>query len=401
MTGTATRSSTYDVIVIGARCAGAAVALLLARQGLKVLVVDRSRHGSDTLSTHALMRGGVLQLQRWGILDAVQAAGTPSVSATTFHYGEESVEIFIKPRDGVDALYAPRRTVIDPILADAAVGAGAEILRGPRVTDLIRPDGDRVRGVIVEDTPGHFQQIGADMVIGADGVRSTVARLVNAPINREGRHATGVVYGYWEGLDLEGYHWYYRPGVAAGSIATNGGTLVFAAVSRERFWSEVRFDLPTGFFQVLREAAPEVVNAMSGARQLGGFRGFSGQPGFLRQCWGPGWALVGDAGYFKDPITAHGMTDAPRDAELLARAVLAATRGALAGYQRVRDDLSVRLFEMTDILAAFEWGFEDLQALHKELSDEMRQEVQYLVRLHDRQSAAATNAEGNGLVRAS
>jgi menaquinone-9 beta-reductase len=152
-----TRDSAYDVVVIGARCAGAATALLLARRGFRVLAVDKSRHGSDTLSTHALMRGGVLQLARWGLLDAVRAAGTPSVSTTTFHYGEVPVEVVIKPRDGIDALYAPRRTVIDPILADAAAEAGAEILRGPRLVDLIRTSEGRVEGVVVEDRPGDYQ----------------------------------------------------------------------------------------------------------------------------------------------------------------------------------------------------------------------------------------------------
>lgn len=401
MSKTTTHSSAYDVIIIGARCAGAATALLLARQGLRVLVVDRSRHGSDTLSTHALMRGGVLQLERWGVLDAIRAAGTPPVSTTSFHYAEDSIEIFIKPRDGVDALYAPRRTVIDPILADAAAEAGAEILRGPRVVDLLRSSEGRVRGVVIEDRPGEFREVVGDLIVGADGVRSTVARLVNAPTLLEGRHATGLVYGYWEGLQIEGYHWYYRPGVTAGSIATNGGTLVFAGVSQDRFWNEIRFDPAAGFYQVLRETTSELADALAGARQLGSFRSYPGQPGYLRQSWGPGWALVGDAGYFKDPITAHGITDALRDAELLARAVPEASSGALARYQNVRDALSIRLFEITDAVASFDWDLEEVQLLHKELSDEMRQEVQYVAKLHEGLPEAVAPDPKSLLVKAS
>ncbi|MDX1390643.1 MAG: FAD-dependent monooxygenase, partial [Acidobacteriota bacterium] len=123
-------SRKYDAVVVGARVAGASTAMLLAQSGLKVLVVERGRYGSDTLSTLALMRGGVLQLARWGVLDAVREAGTPPIHATSFHYGDDVVEVAIKPRDGVDALYSPRRTVLDRLLADAAVEAGAEIRYG-------------------------------------------------------------------------------------------------------------------------------------------------------------------------------------------------------------------------------------------------------------------------------
>jgi 2-polyprenyl-6-methoxyphenol hydroxylase-like FAD-dependent oxidoreductase len=117
----------YDAIVVGARCAGAATAMLLARQGLSVLLVDRDRHGSDTLSTLALMRAGVLQLHRWGLLDRVLGAGTPKIKFTSFVYGDETITLPIKLRDGVDALYAPRRTLLDALLADAAAVSAAAV----------------------------------------------------------------------------------------------------------------------------------------------------------------------------------------------------------------------------------------------------------------------------------
>ena len=368
----------YDVIVVGARCAGAAAALLLARRGLRVLVVDKSRHGSDTLSTHALMRGGVLQLHRWGLLGAVRAAGTPPVSSTTFHYAEEPVEVTIKPRDGVDALYAPRRTVLDPILANAAAEAGAEILRGPRVVDLLRSSHGRVDGVVLEGPAGRLRRLRAGLVIGADGVRSTVARLVGAPIVRQAQHSTALFYGYWKDLGAPGYHWYFRPGASAGTIATNDATLCFAAVPQDRFHDDAGAALETRFIRMLQAGAPELVERVRQSRPVGGLRGYAGQAGFLRRSWGPGWALVGDAGYFKDPATAHGITDALRDAELIARAVETGTDEALAEYQWIRDTLSTRFFELTDAIASFDWDFEKLQQLHREMSDEMRDEVQYL-----------------------
>jgi 2-polyprenyl-6-methoxyphenol hydroxylase-like FAD-dependent oxidoreductase len=161
-------------------------------------------------------------------------------------------------------------------------------------------------------------------------------------------------------------------------IPTNDGqTLVFAATTRERFLRELRFDLAAGFRTIARETAPSVEAAL-GAAALSPYRGFAGHPGFIRPAWGPGWALVGDAGYFKDPITAHGITDALRDAESLARAVLHGTDAALDEYEAVRDHLSEELFTITDEIASFAWDIPQLQLLHKSLSDEMTREVRHV-----------------------
>jgi len=147
-------ASSYDVIVVGARCAGAAAAMLLARAGHRVLVVDRGRYGTDTLSTHALMRGAVVQLHRWSLLPAVIAAATTPVRQATFVYGEETVTVPITARDGVDALYAPRRYVLDRLLVDAASAAGADSVFGVRLRELRRSDTGRVNGVVLEDQSG-------------------------------------------------------------------------------------------------------------------------------------------------------------------------------------------------------------------------------------------------------
>ena len=109
----------------------------------------------------------------------------------------------------------------------------------------------------------------------------------------------------------------------------------------------------------------------------------------MKQCYGAGWALVGDAAYFKDPLTAHGITDALRDAELLARAVLDGGPQALAGYQQARDMLSRPLFDVTDSIASFRWSLDDVKALHSTLSASMRAEGHHVVHLSTATTLAA------------
>jgi flavin-dependent dehydrogenase len=375
MTTGSSRSPDYDVVIVGARCAGAATAMLLARRRLRVLAVDRGRYGSDTVSTHALMRAGVLQLSRWGVLDAIKAAGTPVIRSTSFHYGDEVVEVQIKPQNDVDGLYAPRRTVIDRLLVDAGRRAGAEIAFETKLVDLVRTGNGRVCGVRLRDGHERERQVSADLVIGADGARSTVARLVNAGCYRTGRHATGVIFTYWSDTGLDGYHWYYATGVSAGAIPTNGGhTCVFASVPQSRFHEALRLGADAGYRQLLRECGSDLAAIVERSERVERYHGFAGEVGFFRQSFGPGWALVGDAGYFKDPLTAHGITDALIDAELLAQAAAAGTEVALAGYQSARDKLAVALFDVTDAVASFEWDLPKVQQLHRALSDEMKKE---------------------------
>jgi flavin-dependent dehydrogenase len=372
------RAAQYDVVIVGARCAGAAAAMLMARHGLRVLAIDRGRYGSDTLSTHALMRGAVQQLHRWGVLPDVLRAGTPPVRRTTFFYDGEALGVPIKPRDGIDGLYAPRRAVLDRILVDAALESGATIRHDTRLVQLLRSAAGRVCGVIVDHDDAGEEQITADLVVGADGMRSTVAKLVGAQTYRTGRHASGTVYGHWLGLEADGYEWHYRLGAGAGVIPSNGGaSCVFVTVPAGRFAAEFRGSVPAGFQRVLSDVAPDLGSAVERAGRVGSLQGFAGQTGFFRQSWGPGWALVGDAGYFKDPFTAHGITDALRDAELLATA---AARGSddFAEYQRSRDSHSSELFELTDDIASFAWDMPRLRALHERLAAAMSAEVKSL-----------------------
>ncbi len=373
----------YDVVVVGARAAGAMTAMVLARAGLRVLMVDRGDYGDDTISTHALLRGAVLQLSRWGLLERVVAAGTPPVRASVFSYGETQVEVPIRPQPGVDALYAPRRTVLDPILVDAARDAGVETRFGVTVTGLRRDRDGRVIGVVGRDGSGSRFAAAARLTVGADGMGSKVAHLAGARVERASIHAAAVVYGYWHGLPDDRYQLFYRPGVAAGAFpTTEGQTCVFVAVPRRQFRSETRGGVAQAYPRLLARAAP---GAFEDATLLQGrLRVFSARPGFFRRAYGPGWALVGDAGYFKDPITSHGLTDALRDAELLARAIVSAACGeaseeeALAAYQRTRDFLSARLLAITDAIASFSWDLDRIPTLLLELSDSMSDEVRVI-----------------------
>lgn len=382
------RDAHYDAIVVGARAAGASTALLLARRGLRVLVVDRARPGADSLSTHALLRPAVLQLRRWGLLDEVAASGAPPIRRTLIHYGDEVVPVDISARNGVDAFYAPRRTVLDPVLAGAAVRAGAEVRYQTSVRDLVRDGRGRVAGVELVSAGGVRSVARAPVTIGADGIRSTVARRVAATGYWHGREGGAAAYAYFEGLDVEGYEWLYRPSAAGALIPTNGGQVnVSVTVPATGFATRLRPDVEHGFWRVLAEADPAVAERVRRARRVSRLRTFPGMAAFHRQAWGPGWALVGDAGSFMDPTGAHGISSALRDSELLARAVAhvhsgaASEEEALAGYQRTRDDLSRGIFEALDAVTTWRWDMTDLRKQLVAMSAEMGREADALERL--------------------
>jgi len=278
-------------------------------------------------------------------------------------------------------LYAPRRSLLDRTLVDAAVGSGAEVAYDVRMDGLIIDHRGRVRGITTVGG-GTRHRIEADIVIGADGLHSTVAHHTGAPRLVEGRHAAGVLYAYWENLPVDGYYWRFQAGASIGAIPTNDGlTCMFAAVPSGRFRSGVEGDAPSAYRRIIREVSTEFDGRLHEARQVEPIRGFGGHPGFIKRSAGDGWALVGDAGYFKDPGTAHGITDALRDAELLARAIVRGTPDAFADYETTRHDLSHRMFELTDDIASFDWTETELQALHRAFSAEMSREVRALAAL--------------------
>ena len=364
-----------DVLVVGGRCAGAATALLLARRGARVLVVERGPAGADTLSTHALMRGAVVQLHRWGLLPAIAAAGTPAIARTTFDYHGDTVTVDISDKHGVASLVAPRRTVLDRILADAAREAGADVRYGHRLLGLHRDDSGRVSGATIGDLDGQTHPVQAGLVVGADGRHSLVARLTGAadcaaagPRPRPST-ATGPA------LAITDYRWLYGPDASAGVISDQRRRLRVRDRFRGRFAATFRPDVAAGFQQVLRRLDPALAAAVERDGSVAGLHGFGGQPGSFTQSHGPGWALVGDAAYFKDPLTAHGITDALLHAELLADAITAGSDAALAAYEARRTAVALPVFEATEAIASFDWTLEELRGLHTRLSRAMAKEI--------------------------
>jgi menaquinone-9 beta-reductase len=379
-----------DAIVVGARCAGAATAMLLARAGARVVLVDKGAYGTDMLSTHALMRGAVLQLDRWGVLPDIVARGTPPIRSTTFCYAESEATVPIEPKYGVPALYAPRRTLLDRLLVDAAFKSGVDVRYGVRVDGVKVDSRGRAIGISAVDA-GRRREIAADIVIGADGLHSTIARQVRAPRIVEGRYATAVLYGYWEGLSADEYRWWFKPGVSMGSIPTNdGATCVFVSVPSARFRDEIRGNAALAYTRLIWQISRRFAERLHDSVRVEPVRGFGGHRGYIKRGTGPGWALVGDAGYFKDPSTAHGITDAFRDAELLARAIMRGTAAAFDEYEQTRLDLSRKLLEITDEVASLAWTDEEVQSLHRAFSAEMSRELRVLATLPPVEPAAET-----------
>jgi len=379
-------SGRYDVVVVGSRVAGASTALLLARGGARVALVERAAHGTDTVSTHALMRAGVHQLHRWGLLDEIVATGVPAIRRTTFHYSDgEPVEVAIRSSAGVAALYAPRRHVLDRMLVDAAGAAGVDVRHEAVVTALLRDNTGRVAGVRAADRAGRAFDVPAMITVGADGIRSTVADGAGSAVVRRGRSCSAMLYRYYTHLPATGYEWAYGHRAAAGFIPTNEGlTGVFVGTTPCRLRALRRDGTERAFATLLAAAAPRLAERIASAAPDSRVHGWAGVTGFMRRSWGPGWALVGDAGYFKDPITTHGMTDALRDAELLADAILEALAGvvpeavALARYQAIRDQLSSELFDVTERVASYAWGLDEVRSLLRQVSSAMNAEVRHV-----------------------
>lgn len=346
----------FDAVIVGARCAGSPTAMLLARKGYRVLLVDRAAFPSDTMSTHYIHQPGVARLARWGLLEKVAALDCPPISKARLDAGSFFLSGSTAPEDRYRDAYAPRRALLDKILSDAAMEAGAELREDFSVEDVLT-DGARVTGVRGRDRRGSTATVRAPIVIGADGLRSTVARAVKAAAYKSRPSYTCAYYSYWSGVPVEGAEVYLRPRRVVGAWPTNDGlTVIYVAAPLGEF-GEFRAAVETNYLKTISQL-PSLDARVRGGRRVERFSGTADLPNLFRKSFGPGWALVGDAGYHRDPITAQGITDAFRDAELLAGAIDDGFSGrqplgaALAGYERRRDRAVRAMYWFTCYFAA-------------------------------------------------
>jgi 2-polyprenyl-6-methoxyphenol hydroxylase-like FAD-dependent oxidoreductase len=367
------RQSGHDVVVVGARCAGAATAMLLARAGHRVVMVDRSRPSTDTNSTHSLVRGGVVQLARWGLLDEAVATGVPEIRSVSFHQDGEVTRRTVKDRAGVDFLIAPRRYVLDDLLASAAVASGATLVTGTTVTGVVRDADGRVRGVTTRDADGTPRDLTARLVVGADGVHSSMARYVGAETTERHEPSGASFYTYVSDVPWDGFEFHLGDRAFAGVFPTHADE---ACVWLSRPVADLASVIGAGadrlaaWMAAMDRAAPHLARKVQDGSITAPLRGSVGLPNHVRRASGPGWALVGDAGYHRDPITGHGITDAFRDAELLADAadtmlrLADAESAAISRYESQRDAAIAETFAVTRALGAFPptAEFLDLQA---------------------------------------
>lgn len=371
----------YDEIVVGARCAGSATAMLLARKGHKVLLVDKASFPSDTMSTHFIWQPGVANLKKWGLLDAVRDSNCPPVTRMKFDVGP--LALFGSPpaADGTTEALAPRRQVLDKILVDAAEAAGAEVREGFSVNEVVIDDG-RVTGVKGSGSSGAVEE-SARMVIGADGKHSTVAKAVRAPVYNERPILMFAYFSYWSGVNLEELELYPRDQCAALAFPTNDGLVGVIAAGAIAGFSEFRTDIEGNFFKTL-DQAPDLASRVREGKREERFQGTADLSNFFRKPFGPGWALVGDAGYNKDPTTAQGISDAFRDAELLSEAIDEGFSGrqpleeALAGYEGQRNEASVPMYEFTCQMAALQPPPPEMQQLLGALAGNQAETDQFL-----------------------
>lgn len=360
----------YDVIVVGARCSGAPTAMLLARKGYRVLLVDRSTFPSDTVSTHMVQAPGVALLEQWGLLGPVVAAGTPPIEKYTFDFGFDSGPVRLsgtaRTATGHATAYAPRRTLLDKILVDGAAAAGAEVREHFTVEAPVFEDG-RVVGVVGHTARGASVVERARVVVGADGRDSRIARAVGAQPYNEHPKGQYQYYTYWRDLPVDGFEVVIRPGRVWAAQPTNDGLTMLVVAWPMAQRNEFRADIERNYLRTL-ELSPEFAARVRGATRVEPFVG-AAVANYFRKPYGPGWALVGDAAYNKDPITALGITDAFQGAELLSTAIdrtftaTASFDEAMADYQRIRDARNEAVYEHTAHLSRLEPASADFERL--------------------------------------
>ena len=364
----------YDAIIVGARCAGAATAMLLARRGYRVLLVDRSAFPSDTISGHFILHGGTRRLADWGLLSKVVASGCPPVRQVASDWGDFMLAAEIPTPKDLPACIGPRRTVLDALLVEAATAAGAQLGERVVVEGLLSDDG-QVTGIRGRIADGTVLAEHARIVIGADGKRSSIARLVGAPSYMEQPSLTCWYMAYWGNFPCDGLEMHWRPRRLVFAFPTHDQLTLIAVAWPHQEFARFRSAVADNYRATLAQM-PALAERLPAARQAERFVGMADVPNFFRRPYGPGWALVGDAGHHKDPTLARGISDAFLDADLLAEAVDAGLSGrqamseALARYEQQRNARAIPENEANLQAAHLEgWDTPDVMGLRAALRD--------------------------------
>jgi 2-polyprenyl-6-methoxyphenol hydroxylase-like FAD-dependent oxidoreductase len=339
--------------------------MLLARRGYNVLVVDRATFPSDTISTHLVHPPGVAALKRWGLLDRVVATGCPPIDTYSFDFGPFTISGSPGTPEAPLA-YGPRRTVLDKLLVDAASESGAEVREAFTVDEIVF-ENDRVAGIRGHGQSGQSVTERARVVIGADGRYSQVAAAVKPEQYNEKPELLCGYYSYWSGVPMANrFEVYNRPDRGFAAATTNDDlTLVVGGWPYAEFEAN-KSDIEGNFLKTI-DLVPSFAERLMQGKREERFRG-AAVANYFRKPYGPGWALVGDAGYNRDFITAQGISDAFRDAELCAAAIDQALSGdpfddAMAEYHSTRDQRVLPMFELTCQLATLEPPPPEMQQL--------------------------------------
>ena len=315
----------FDVVIVGARCAGSPLATFLKRAGLSVCVVDQAEFPSDTLSTHMFQLSGIEVLQKLGVLHAVLSEGAPPITDCYMKF--EDVDLSgpprLRPNDVPVPMLCVRRISLDVHLVEMAKTTGVDMRLHHRVTGLFERNG-RVRGVRVVDRRGKSSILEADLVVGADGRLSTIARLTGARRYHVVPSERLSAWAYFRGVPREPVTrvFYYRrdDDFVVAAPADNDLFLAIICPSIE-YWDDYRADSERWFHDTISRCEP-VADLLSGAERVTKFRGLTRFEGFFREATGPGWVLVGDSGHFKDPTPGQGISDALRQVDKLADAII-------------------------------------------------------------------------------
>jgi 2-polyprenyl-6-methoxyphenol hydroxylase-like FAD-dependent oxidoreductase len=362
----------YDAIIVGARCAGSSTAMLLARRGFKVLLVDRATFPSDTISTHILWPHGAEILARWGILQRLAATGLPPICRhMTFDVGPFALRGTIPDANDGMGGFCPRRTVLDSLLVTAAAESGVEVRESFTVGELLMA-ADTVVGIRGHSKEGATVEERARVVVGADGVHSFVARAVHATEYDARPMAACCYYSYFSGVAQDDIELYVRDSCACGSAPTNDGLHLVMVNWPTRDFPDVRADIEGHVWRALEKAPDLLARVRQGHREEKWY-GIAGVPGYLRKPYGKGWALVGDASYNRDPITAQGISDAFIDAEALTGVLSTWLSGSAAwdelmeGHEAARNQRVGPMYEFTSQLATLHPPPPEMQALFRAL----------------------------------